>query len=256
MCYAKAKQFIDDFLAKNQLSELSETVHENLHYYLNYDIFQIEDETEEPLGISKLYGLPHLPDSIDFPPDTLFLGQFNCAEIKPFDIFNRFPEKGILYFFVDETGTETECFFYDGPVEDLKICPYPDPEDPESFLAEEQEDYIGSAYSISFDDTELCVLSRGWEESLGDMSLIFIEELKQALGDQIIIGNDEPHKIPDDFIFGAPRFWQGEEKSENHEMLLCFEFTGEGHINYFVEDGKLDPNKDVCEQIEGIYSGT
>lgn len=256
MYYEKAKQFIDDFLVKNQLSELSETVHKNLHYCLDYDIFHIEDETEEPLGISKLYGLPHLPGSIDFPPDMLFLGQFNCAEIKPFDIFNRFPEKGILYFFVDDTGTETECFFYDGPVEDLKICPYPDPEDPESFL-EDQEEYIESAYTISFDDTELCILSRGWEESFGDMSLIFIEELKQAFGDKIlIIGHDEYYEFPDDFIFGAPRFWQDEEKDENLEMLLCFKFTEEGNINYFVEDGTLDPNKDVYEQIEGIYSGT
>ncbi len=66
-------------------------------------------DEEIPLGRSKLGGAPDLPAGMDWPCrdgvmeqiPLSFVGQINFAEVKPFDLDGRLPERGILYFFYD-----------------------------------------------------------------------------------------------------------------------------------------------------------
>lgn len=62
-----------------------------------------------PLGSSKLGGAPDLPVGMAWPCrdgvmeqiPLSFVGQINFAEVKPYDLEGRLPERGILYFFYD-----------------------------------------------------------------------------------------------------------------------------------------------------------
>lgn len=109
----KAKAVIDGFdfneehIAKFNESAGTELSSESLKnylkkwllYYLVPELTAYDSEEEVPLGTTKLYGLPHLPDSLEFPEDMIFAGQFNLAEIKPHDIFNETPKDSGIYFF-------------------------------------------------------------------------------------------------------------------------------------------------------------
>lgn len=65
-------------------------------------------ESELPMCSSKMWGSPDLPTTFDFPTykdedgeenHYDFVCQINLAESAPFDIDNRLPHKGMLYFF-------------------------------------------------------------------------------------------------------------------------------------------------------------
>jgi hypothetical protein len=83
------------------------------------------NETQIPLGASKLGGLPDLPPSLSWPrlarlqnQALPFLAQINLGETHPFDEEKWLPEAGWLYFFGDPfSGTERDLcrvFFYSG----------------------------------------------------------------------------------------------------------------------------------------------
>lgn len=62
-------------------------------------------EEEIPVGSSKMGGLPDLPIGTDWPVSGVpmaFIGQFNLAEVHPFDQENLLPESGLLSFFYKE----------------------------------------------------------------------------------------------------------------------------------------------------------
>ena len=67
----------------------------------------IQDEDDIPLGSSKFGGHPDLPadmewfrmDLVDIPMS--FIAQINFAEVAPFDLEHKLPERGMLYFFYD-----------------------------------------------------------------------------------------------------------------------------------------------------------
>ncbi|MDL2239264.1 DUF1963 domain-containing protein [Bacteroidales bacterium OttesenSCG-928-K03] len=62
-----------------------------------------------PVGKSKLWGYPDLPESLDYPTGFSdegvfplnFICQINCKDIEPYDIDKKLPNSGILYFFAD-----------------------------------------------------------------------------------------------------------------------------------------------------------
>ena len=99
----------------------------------------IQPDDSIRIGSSKFGGYPDLPDELEWfrnPDDgTLltFICQINFAEIKPFDVDNRLPENGILYFFYDcseegsmpwgfdpKDASGKIVFSYEGTVESLK----------------------------------------------------------------------------------------------------------------------------------------
>lgn len=65
------------------------------------------DDASLPVGVSKLGGLPDLPDDLAWPVLDLkshslpltFVGQLNFAEIKPHDRSGLLPDRGLLYVF-------------------------------------------------------------------------------------------------------------------------------------------------------------
>lgn len=68
------------------------------------------DEQEDgriPVGVSKFGGSPDLPGDVDWFRTQLtdipmsFIAQVNFAEVSPFDLEHRLPERGMLYFFYD-----------------------------------------------------------------------------------------------------------------------------------------------------------
>ena len=89
------------------------------------------------IGKSKFGGLPDLPKETEWPSlngfPFAFIGQINLEEIK-FDIENKLPEKGILYFFfsTNQTDYQFEPFnkihkvlYFNENFDDLKTQDYP-----------------------------------------------------------------------------------------------------------------------------------
>ncbi|MDM5333887.1 YwqG family protein [Ureibacillus composti] len=96
-------------------------------------------EEEIPIGSSKLGGLPDLPQDWEFPKYKngfhSFLGQLNLQEVKPFDVENILPSRGILYIFYDVIDqpwgfVEDEgCFkvlYFEGDEKELVRKEYPE----------------------------------------------------------------------------------------------------------------------------------
>jgi len=99
-----------------------------------------EDEIE--IGKSKIGGKPDLPKNTQwFHNKTTnkpmsFIAQINFADVKPFDIDNKLPEKGILYLFYDleempwgydpKDTVGKEVFYFDGDIADLERRETPD----------------------------------------------------------------------------------------------------------------------------------
>ena len=97
------------------------------------------DEDAIPMGASKFGGCPDLPGDVawfrreqaDIP--LSFIGQVNFAEIAPFDLEHKLPERGMLYFFYDcspvpdgmpwgfdpEDSDGWKVYFYDGDMSAL-----------------------------------------------------------------------------------------------------------------------------------------
>ncbi|WP_190810071.1 DUF1963 domain-containing protein [Flagellimonas sp. S3867] len=272
--YKKTRGILDQFLKTHKLEEHAKKLHEKLHNYLAYSKTAIKDESNVPLGTCKIYGLPHLPDSIAFPEGCLFIAQLNCCQLKPFEErYSVIPEKGIIYLFTDDF-CQAKCFYYDGPLEALKVTPYPEQEEmPYGF-----ELALKDAVTIHFDkDDQFTVLREGiYEELLGDKCHELFKELESALGVKIKMCPDfNNHYLINNFIFGEPRFWQDEyggggyeedfedEDGEGsyqvydpfYDTLFCMDY-GEGNLNFFATQSPLDMTKDLNGQIVCMYSGT
>jgi uncharacterized protein YwqG len=75
-----------------------------LRYTVSCDPVPVESD-ELSLGTSKIGGRPHLPADISWMQangkSMTFVAQINFEEVKPYDRDGIFPEKGILYFFIE-----------------------------------------------------------------------------------------------------------------------------------------------------------
>lgn len=102
------------------------------------------------IGESKIGGLPDLPkNQIWFTSQEKplsFLAQINFEEVKKFDIENKLPEKGIIYFFYNaEKETEGyllsdkdefKVFYFDGDIDQLERTKAPNNLDEEFIFNE------------------------------------------------------------------------------------------------------------------------
>ncbi|TYS67675.1 DUF1963 domain-containing protein [Sutcliffiella horikoshii] len=92
-----------------------------------------KDETDIPVGSSKIGGSPDLPVGWEFPryeDDYLtFMLQVNLSEAKPYDKDNLLPESGIMYLFYEALEQpwgfkeDEGCFkvlYFDGDMEELE----------------------------------------------------------------------------------------------------------------------------------------
>ncbi|MBW8199526.1 DUF1963 domain-containing protein [Muricauda sp. W52] len=226
----KAKAVIDGFdfneehIAKFNESAGTELSSESLKnylkkwllYYLIPELTAYDSEEEVPLGTTKLYGLPHLPDSLEFPEDMIFAGQFNLAEIKPHDIFNETPkDSGIYYFFVEVDGLDSEVFFYDGPVADLKIREYPngDEYEPSETLdlgGNSEELYMRSSIIGWWIEAKERYVGYDLATIIGADVLKRLEGLLQKEAGSFTL-YDHLGSLPDEYFFGKPTYYQGED---------------------------------------------
>lgn len=96
-----------------------------------------QDEDDLPAGTSKFGGCPDLPaDAAWFRNSETgvplsFIGQVNFAEVSPYDLHHKLPDRGMLYFFYDcspdgmpwgfnpEDSCGWKVFFYDGNLSTL-----------------------------------------------------------------------------------------------------------------------------------------
>ncbi len=95
---------------------------------------KITNEESIDIGKSKIGGSPDLPKDFEwfeFKENPMsFLAQINLNEISDYDIENKLPNKGILYFFYDseqnvwgfdpKDKAGSKVFFYDGDVSKLE----------------------------------------------------------------------------------------------------------------------------------------
>lgn len=253
--YKKALEIIHDFLKERNLEDNWDELKNDIHYYLDYTANSIEDEERVPLGKSKIWGLPHLPDHIELLPEEFFVAQLNCAEIKPYDILNLLPEKGILYFFMADPG-DARCAYFNGSVDLLKVRQYSEPEN----LPYQPQELMEWSETMDFEDNDFIVLRKFfYEDILGEKFEELVTKLKEELGEKIKIQDSfDQAGLPFSFVFGEPLFWQDEtfyDDNPSYKPLFCFEYA-EGNINFFLKGGALDISKDIDNQIIGIYSGT
>lgn len=111
--------------------------------------FNQEEATTLQKGSSKFGGEPDLPKDFQWyyfegespftpeikPRPLSFLAQINCEEIREYDIEDRLPKKGILYFFYElESMTwgfslkdkgSARVYYYDGDISKLEKAEFP-----------------------------------------------------------------------------------------------------------------------------------
>lgn len=75
----------------------------NPDYSIKIKIKKVEGNESFDEGSSKFFGNPTLPESLmnKFDLDYIFLCQIRCKDLKDFDLENRIPHEGYLYFFLD-----------------------------------------------------------------------------------------------------------------------------------------------------------
>ncbi|HEX7844649.1 MAG TPA: YwqG family protein [Chitinophagaceae bacterium] len=98
------------------------------------------NESEMPLGQSKIGGQPDLPKNIEwFKEDNgkrlSFIAQINLSEVASFDKSKQLPSQGIIYFFYSaeqeawgfdiKDKDKFKVFFYDGNLSEIKRQDFP-----------------------------------------------------------------------------------------------------------------------------------
>lgn len=138
---------IKELFYRNELSRFWNVAESKMKNGINIHL-EKEDENNLHIGQSKIGGCPDLPKEIEWfkykEKSMSFLAQINLAEIKSFDLDNKLPNEGILYFFYDSEGetwgfdpNDKECFqvyFYKDDLNNLERKKAPvDLEDYQSF---------------------------------------------------------------------------------------------------------------------------
>jgi hypothetical protein len=234
----------------------SEILALSLHYLIKIKRTRVADERAISIGTSKYKGLPHLPPGIPWPRGQYFLAQFRLEDLHPLDIHDAFPPSGLLYFFFDPGSGETEVIHYDGPVDTLRITPYPD-----------SATLSGAKYYLDrfLRDASLVRLAPRAAFYVGS-DAYDLSTVRKAIPKQLrkrvatILGARVSSWDTDCRLFGRPLYWQGEDEySGGHrgraERLLLFQDEfGEGHIHVFIE-GKHARRRDYSHCWLD-YSGT
>ena len=125
----------DEILTENELKRRIhlvglDTYWHKLEPYLQNDIrfkTEVKSEEEIALGKSKIGGFPHLNAAVAVPSEGVFFCQINCAELSDLQKNDFFPDKGMLYFFlnpqkIDQEKTDSVTVLYLKNQKDLCLC--------------------------------------------------------------------------------------------------------------------------------------
>ncbi len=127
------------------------------------------DDAKIPTGASKMGGLPDLPSGVAWPMwhvSMAFIGQFNLAEVAPFDQEHLLPTSGLLSFFYETDGEPLYSHYAGLPDgEKREIAPSEEhrawkvlysPGDPSAFTRREKPQDVSrffSSCSVRLDNT-------------------------------------------------------------------------------------------------------
>lgn len=255
---------------------------------LNSIDITIDSEISEqlPIGESKFGGQPDLPkgfkwyyfkglspftDEIAERPLS-FLAQINCEEVKKYDLDNRLPSKGMLYFFYElETMVwgfdpkdrgSAKVYYYDGEIEELVRTDFPEDMDQE-FRLPEVKMFFDSKYNApTFDEMFNDYQNEAWEEyykildksgymMTGDNSSKLLGYADNIQGDMltqcqlvtngIYCGESTSYESPDAKELEKSReqwklLLQLDTITTNHFELMFGDF---GRIYYYIKDEDL-----------------
>lgn len=168
---------------------------------LTMDLTVAEDE-DIPIGVSKLGGLPDLPENVDWfrNPATgeplSFICQINFQELKSLDEANKLPAKGMLYLFYDcsgeswgfapEDAAAQKVYYYSGSRNNLERK-----EPPEDYMY--KEGLVFGAAGVGFmpiadlpyaESEAVEALELGEEEY--DTYCEMVEEFADYMGDKLL----------------------------------------------------------------------
>lgn len=146
---------------------------------------EVQSEEEIPLGKSKIGGFPHLNASAAVPHEGIFFCQINCAEVSVWKKNDFFPDKGMLYFFLNPQKIDRE------------------EKDAVSVLyIENQDDLCVYTHAVTMPDVKPCVLQFFQSVSLPDYETDVIQNLLKDYetdGYFKAINQEQSHKL-----FGYP----------------------------------------------------
>jgi len=159
-----------------------------LEAYMQNDVsFKTEVRLEEEIGLgqSKIGGFPHLNASIIVPSEAVFFCQINCAELSDLKKNDFFPDKGMLYFFlnpqkIDQGKTDAISVLYIEKQDNLRL----------------RED------AIPLPDVKPCALQFFQSVSLPDYEAEVVQNLLKDYeidGYFKAVNQEQPHKL-----FGYP----------------------------------------------------
>lgn len=127
------KTRIHELIHSNGLSRHAGAIQRFMKDEINLQPLRAEGE-QVGVGRSKLGGLPDLPPTMDWPvwkgQPLSFIGQFNMAEVVPFDSDKSLPQTGFLYVFYEANEQSVWGFdpgdrgawrilYFDGPASEL-----------------------------------------------------------------------------------------------------------------------------------------
>jgi predicted DNA-binding WGR domain protein/uncharacterized protein YwqG len=249
-CSDNSNVFLDD--KKIDADILSQS----LHYFVIINCKKITDEKKVKLGISKLKGLPHLPDSIKWPEDNYFFAQINLKDLSKYDLENYLPKDGMLYIFLNPEESNLVCnlFYYNGK-ESLSVVNYP------KGKMYYQEKFIKESSLMEFKPNSIFMF--GSRSDYSKLSKIIDVSLKEKISKILKCDMSGDDSLPN--IFGHPRYYQGEETINYKEyikdinikspLLLLFQGEfGEGAAHFWIDKNDLK-KKDFSECFV-TYSGT
>ncbi|MCP3927148.1 MAG: DUF1963 domain-containing protein, partial [Desulfobacterales bacterium] len=147
------KRILKEDLSKCDLTSLEEIYdikvdNEALLNYFEHVIELFTTKSKVKLGQSKKGGLPHLPKGFQWPKgeeEYYFFAQLNIDEFKQYDLKDQFPDSGIIYYFVKQSGWG-KAFYSNTSVDELVITEYPTEQKISKFM----KNLVMNEYKLQF----------------------------------------------------------------------------------------------------------
>lgn len=202
-------------------------------------IFSVDaQKPDQNIVNSRFGGLPVVPDNFIWPIQSLgqkaplaFFFQLNFEEIKPFDIENVFPNKGILLCFVsvtddimwEEDVPDAFKVYYFSDTENLELAKIPSNIPPEQQLSPRTIHFENSfqlpGYPFNFNLLHQNLISEEDADGIDEISSHTIFSHNMLLGVPLSV----QHFISEEW---AEKHHEDEDMSENYINLISFEMKG------------------------------
>jgi uncharacterized protein YwqG len=98
----KLLELLEQHGLSHRADEILSQCKPSIHLSLGYGV----DEADIPIGASKMGGSPDVPPDFVWPEwngiPLTFIAQFRLSDVKPYDVEDLLPERGMLYFFFED----------------------------------------------------------------------------------------------------------------------------------------------------------